>query len=42
MLCVSIYMFTYINLYKLSENATRLKFDILNSVFICELYLRGL
>nr|DAR91181.1 MAG TPA: hypothetical protein [Caudoviricetes sp.] len=25
-------MFTYINLYVLIENATRLKFDILNSI----------
>ena len=33
LLCVSIYMFTYINLYVLIENATQLKFDILNSNF---------
>ena len=34
LLCVSIYMFTYINLYVLIENATQLKFDILNSNFM--------
>lgn len=33
LLCVSIYMFTYINLYVLIENATQLKFNILNSNF---------